>query len=94
VGRIVSPETVASARSRDAGVCLWGLEYPEERRQCFGARHVDHIETRGAGGDDLLENLATLCAHHHLDGKHMSGKITRDKLRAILTRLYGYKYGA
>lgn len=43
-----------------------------------GAVHVHHIRSRGAGGDDVLENLISLCPECH-DLVHR-GRIPREWL--------------
>lgn len=56
--RIVDP--VAVQRVRDRGRCeLQGVG------ECWGGLDIHHIKTRGSGGDDVEENMALLCRHHH-----------------------------
>lgn len=52
--------------------------------------HPHHLQTRGAGGDDDLTNLITLCPAHH-DLVH-TGVIPLEVLQSIMTKLYGYPY--
>lgn len=32
---------------------------------CYGTTVAHHIKTKGAGGDDSVENLIPLCTSHH-----------------------------
>jgi hypothetical protein len=66
----------------------------------FDELHPHHIHTRGAGGDDSLENGITLCAFCH-DRAHRGiietpiikiREIVPDTLRAILQLAYDYDY--
>lgn len=36
--------------------------------------HMAHIQGRGRGGSDTLENVRTLCRACHIDGEHRGGK--------------------
>lgn len=68
-----------------------GLAHPSIYGPCtFPGLDVHHISTRGAGGDDIPENLITCCRGHHDMAK--TGKISQDVFRGILARYYGYKY--
>ena len=68
-----------------------GLEYPGLYGACiFPGLDPHHITTRGAGGEDELENIISLCRHHHDLAK--TGQITPEVFRAILTHRYGYQY--
>ena len=49
-----------------------------------------HITTRGAGGDDNLENGISLCHQHHVDTHN--GHYSPATLRWILKLAYGYDY--
>lgn len=71
------------------GVCLYGLF---KRDGCSGGLDPHHIVHRGAGGDDVEENIITLCRKHHNEAH--AGKISKEELRAVLRRLYGYKWTA
>jgi hypothetical protein len=44
----------------------------------------------GVGGDDVLENVISLCRKHH----DMAGacRIEKRELQAIMTLYHGYKY--
>lgn len=84
--RVSSPETILRARRRD-GVCLAGLVL---RDGCAGGVDVHHIASRGAGGDDTLENMICLCRKHH--NQAHAGRIKRGRLRAILRLYWGYSY--
>lgn len=59
-------------------------------KNCSGGLDPHHITHRGAGGDDIPENVITLCRHHH--NLVHNGTIPRSKLYAILTERYGYRY--
>jgi hypothetical protein len=73
-------------RERD-GVCLYGVDSGEA---CSDGLDGHHIQTRGSGGGDLLENGITLCRLHH--NKVHNGLISKSRLREILTKRYGYVY--
>lgn len=57
--RIVNHELMAIVRSLPCMAC--------------GTKPSDahHITTRGAGGDDVPENLMPLCSHHHREWHQM-----------------------
>lgn len=40
-----------------------------------GNNHAHHLKTRGSGGDDVAENLISLCATHHNE-VHALGQYT------------------
>ncbi len=86
--RIASPETIQRVKKRD-GVCLAGLQL---RDGCSGGIDAHHIQTRGSGGDDTLENLICLCRRHHNMAHY--GLISRGKLREILQLYWNYSYTA
>lgn len=44
-------------------VRLWGCLV--DNRDCIGVTEPHHVKTRGAGGDDTIENLMPLCHYHH-----------------------------
>jgi hypothetical protein len=72
-------------RKQRDGCCLYHLV---KNQPCQGAAlHAHHIETRGSGGDDTLENIITLCPGAH-DQAHR-GKISKEELRKILTLYFG-----
>ena len=73
-------------RKRD-GVCLAGLVLKDG---CSAGFDVHHIASRGAGGDDTLENMICLCRAHH--NRAHSGHITRGRLRQILHLYWNYSY--
>ena len=83
--RIKDPKMAALVRQRD-GQCLYGLKFG--LGDCGGILHAHHIKCRGAGGDDVKENMISLCAKHH-DQAHW-GKISKVVLYALLTLFYGY----
>ena len=69
-------------------VCLYGLI---ENDPCRFGLDPHHITKRSEGGDDVPCNLITLCRKHHDMAE--ANRITRQKLREILTYIYGYQYG-
>jgi 5-methylcytosine-specific restriction endonuclease McrA len=74
-GRISNPDLIEWVRKRRDGVCLIG-------KDCSGGLDVHHIKHKGAGGDDVEENLITLCRkHHNLAHEY---KITPEELRRVL----------
>ena len=66
---------------------MWGLMYPGKYGACSQGLDPHHILSRGAGGDDALENIITLCRRHHDLVK--TGQITQKELRGILHVWYG-----
>jgi hypothetical protein len=85
--RIIDPQLVRDVLHKRDSVCLYGIIYKDG---CQGGLSVHHIKTRGSGGDDVPENLITLCQkHHHLAQGY---RINPDDLREILTRFFGYKF--
>lgn len=76
---------VVYERDRD---CLYGFM---RSSRCSGGLSAHHITKRSQLGDDVPENLITLCNWHH----DMAEKrqIDPDDFRAILRELYGYDYG-
>ena len=69
--------------------CLYGAFGGDP---CRGpqAYHAHHIQKRSQGGNDVPENLITLCVHHHeLAEKRLIEAI---KFMKILHDLYGYEY--
>ena len=83
VKRIKSKATIQEARERD-GVCLWGLIAQDG---CVGGFDVHHIETKGSGGDDILDNLICLCRKHHNEAHNV--RITKEQLKGLLRQFYG-----
>lgn len=71
--RIVDETVLARARARD---CEWP--------GCSSSYlvHAAHIKSRGSGGDDVDENVVSLCAAHH--AQHHSGQISSEQLREIV----------
>ena len=84
--RIVDTEGTRKARQRD-GVCLYGLLHKDG---CRGGLDGHHIEARGEGGDDVINNIISLCRWHH--GMAEDRRITKVELFAILALYHGYKY--
>lgn len=63
--RVVDKKFYDDVRERD-GFCLWGLYHKGKRGgPCQGRLHVHHIQYRGRGGDDSVDNGVVLCARHH-----------------------------
>lgn len=59
---------------------------------CGGLRtDVHHIQSRGASGDDVPDNLIGLCRTCHTKVHKLDG-LTPADLRAILSRKYGFVY--
>jgi len=71
--RIVDRQAIRKARRARCQVCgsTWML-------------HVHHIKSRGAGGDDVPENLVCLCAACH--EKAHRGLLPRAQLRELAGR--------
>lgn len=68
-----------------------GLEFKGQTYgPCTDGADVHHIVTRGAGGEDVKENLIRLCRGHHDLAK--TGKILPEVFRRILSKRYGYHY--
>ena len=68
--RIRDPKAIEQARKEYCQYCGLG-----------GQVHVHHIKSRGAGGDDIPENLISLCPSCH-DKAHRA-KIKKEELRRI-----------
>jgi hypothetical protein len=83
--RVVSKallEWVVSERDR---ACLYGFVTGEG---CFGGLDPHHIIPRSQGGNDVKENIITLCRGHHDQAEdHI---IKPEELKGILGRIYGY----
>jgi 5-methylcytosine-specific restriction endonuclease McrA len=80
-GRLVNPTAVEAVRARDPYCQVCGKARTE----------VHHIHTRGAGGDDVPENLIGLCRECH-NRVHAGNGLTPDDLRRILRDKYGFVY--
>lgn len=85
--RIHDPKLLRRIVTERDGTCMYGVHHPGN---CSLGKHPHHIINRGAGGDDSLENVITLCPKHHNDAHNK--RITLEELRAILTEHYGYRY--
>jgi predicted restriction endonuclease len=57
---------------------------------CSGGLDGHHITEVGEGGDDVIENIISLCRWHH--GLAQEYRITKEELYAILALYHGYKY--
>lgn len=84
--RISDPLAIMAARRRD-GCCLYGLVAQDG---CVPGYDAHHIDTKGSGGNDALENLICLCRKHH--DQAQSRRIAAKKLREVLAQFYGYSY--
>jgi len=86
--RIFDPELLAEIRK--AKCCIAG---------CCHQAEPAHIKSRGAGGDDIPENLVPLCTWHHTGEQHVIGwrkfreKHPEVKTWAEIQRLRRYEYG-
>jgi hypothetical protein len=85
--RIVDPDAILFVRRQRDGVCLWGLRAQDG---CSSGLDVHHIDTKGAGGDDVPENLITLCRKHHQQAQER--KVSAGDLRKLLSDFFGYVY--
>ncbi len=89
--RIVNPEAIDFVRNKRDGYCLVGLALSGQYGPCGGTGlHVHHIDTRGSGGDDIPEDLITLCPGHH--NKAHLGQIAKTVMRGLLIRYFQYEY--
>jgi 5-methylcytosine-specific restriction endonuclease McrA len=61
---------------RDGGQCVWeGCGKPLLWESgSFNSMHMAHIVSRGAGGSDVISNVRSLCAFHHIGIEHSKGK--------------------
>jgi hypothetical protein len=84
--RVIDPLAILAARRRD-GCCLYGLVAQDGCVPGFDAHHIDF---RGAGGNDALENIICLCRKHH--DQAQARRIPASMLREVLTRFYDYSY--
>ena len=75
-----------AVRNRD-GCCLIGLFLKDG---CIQGYDVHHIDTRGSGGEDTMENMICVCRKHH-NAAH-ARRISKGALRAALNRFYKYEY--
>jgi hypothetical protein len=69
--RIVDKEVIERVRS--FGICMM-----TGRGQCWGHLDVHHVQSVGAGGDDVESNLFLLCRFHH--GLIHAKKITPEEV--------------
>ena len=89
--RIFNRDTVEYVRNLRDGCCMIGLGRPGKYGACLGILDVHHMVNVGTGGDDVKENMITLCRKHH--GMAQEHRIERDELKSILTQYFGYQYG-
>jgi hypothetical protein len=57
---------------------------------CRGCLDGHHIKARGEGGDDVVENIISLCRWHHNLAEDR--RISKEELFAILALYHGYQY--
>ena len=57
---------------------------------CKGGLDGHHINEVGEGGDDVIENIISLCRWHH--GLAQEHRISKEELFAILALYHGYQY--
>ncbi|MEM4204139.1 MAG: HNH endonuclease [Candidatus Methanomethylicaceae archaeon] len=83
MARIVDPAIITAILYKRDRTCLYGLYVGDP---CNGGLEVHHIEKRSQIGDDVPENLITLCHKHHQMAEQRL--IDPDKFREIL-RYFG-----
>jgi hypothetical protein len=88
--RIIDEATRKRVVKNRDGICLWGLEHPGQYGPCSAGLDGHHIISRGSGGDDVEENLITLCRWHHIMAENHV--IKPEELQAILRRRFHYNY--
>ena len=78
----------ATIRAAKHGPCrCYGIE-------CAGRVELHHIVPRSWGGDDLPDNIAPLCTHHHADVTEYRNTRTLERLAESLTDAeYSYAIG-
>lgn len=74
-------------RENRDGACLYGMMLKDG---CDQILDVHHIHPRGAGGDDNIKNLITLCRKHH--NKFHAGLEKKYVFYYVLHYFYGYTY--
>src|SRR5512142_2283169 len=84
--RVIDRSVTQRARERD-GCCLYGLLHKDG---CEGGLDGHHMEQRGVGGDDVIENIISLCRKHHRMAEEYL--ISREELQAIMTLYHHYQY--
>ena len=78
----------ARIRAEKMGPCrAYGIE-------CAGRVELHHVVPRSWGGDDLEDNIAPLCSHHHADVTEYRHARTLERLAESLTDAeYAYVIG-
>lgn len=71
------------------GACLYGL-FGNGQTPCYGGLDPHHIVKRSANGDDVKENIITLCRGHHDMAENHT--ITVKELQQIMEYANGYTY--
>ena len=84
--RVINESITRQARERD-GVCLYGLLHKDG---CEGGLDGHHMDKRGQCGDDVIENIISLCRKHHRMAEEYL--IERRELQAIMTLYHHYQY--
>jgi hypothetical protein len=54
--------------------------------ECWGGLDIHHIDTRGSGGGDTIDNVILLCRRHHTLAQ--SGKPSKEYLHQRLKEFY------
>lgn len=71
VKRIQNKALIQAIGQRSCIIC--GMKNP----------HVHHVTTRGAGGDDVENNLVPLCSAHHTEIHQVGNQAMADKYPAF-----------
>jgi len=79
-------EWVVNERDR---TCLWGMFCTDPNDGCQFGLDPHHVVKRSQGGDDVAENVITLCRKHHDLAEQ--NRIAPVALAQILNFLYGYE---
>lgn len=77
--RFQSRKNLEKVRSQPCFIC--GKPPPND---------VDHVQTRGSGGDDKLSNLMALCRPHHSEKGQMGVRSFVTKYKLPITFEFGY----
>ena len=90
--RIKDKDAQIFVKQQRDGMCLVKLSRKMLLKygDCYGPLDVHHLRTRGSGGDDVPENMITLCRKHHT----MAGDwiIPREELEELLHDWFGYDF--
>lgn len=88
--RIIDPEVLRWVVEERDRTCVYGFMRAKFDECRFGL-DPHHLIPRSQGGDDVPENIITLCRHHHDMAEQNT--ITLEELRDCLEELYGGEYG-